>query len=516
MSDQRGSNMLVQLLGMVLGLYAIFSVMLTDGNSISELCRILMAGGFLFCALRPRAGLFVWLISSGYMDLLKRLMVSTGRISQMDLYFVLGIHPMMMAGLCVGVVLGALTGRVTLGAWHFKRLLAAVAIMLLAGLAAAREKGMSLSSILPEIANNGFYAVLIFLVPVLLPSLQDVLRTLRMLVIAYIPVAIYGIYQQYAGFQDFEIEYLMTGLSIEIKQLLSDEVRAFSTLNSPTALGFASGACFTFALILGGHRDQSAARFHFPRAFAIALALLFVASWLSSTARSAVVVIPVALLSRYCFSDAKRTRAFYILAVSGFVLLVASSGWLLKVLPNAMDTMFELAGGQGFADQILRVGTYYERLMGFSNVLANPAAYTLRGMGADRGGDYNDEFMNHDPLSGTLVRYGVVVLVFMITVTFFLLRHVHSSVLKLPKGSLRNVGCLLLSVPLAYLVASVLQGTVFFTFPLNAFTWLCMGMVDALGQEKAQPVQTTVAHRPRIQHVPQGCHPGRFRPVSRA
>ena len=220
----------------------------------------------------------------------------------------------------------------------------------------------------------------------------------------------------------------------------------------------------------------------------------------------------MALLARYCFSDARRTRVFYITAVGGFLLLVATSGWLLRVLPNAMDTMFELAGWQGFANQILRVGTYYERLMGFSNVLANPAAYTLRGMGADRGGDYNDEFMNHDPLSGTLVRYGVVALVFIIVMTFFLLRHVHQSVLKLPAGSLRNVGCLLLSVPLAYLLASVLQGTVFFTFPLNAFTWLCMGMVEALGQEKTQPAP----RRQQVYRVPQGSHPGRFRPVSRA
>ena len=315
MNGNRNSNVLVQILGMLLGLYAIFSVMLTEGNSISELCRILMVAGFLFCALSPRLGLFVWLVSSGYMDLLKRLMVSTGRISQMDLYFVLGIHPMMMAGLCVGVVLGAITGRFNLGGWHFKRLLAAVVIMLLAGLAAAREKGMSLSSILPEIANNGFYAILIFLVPVLLPNLKEVLQILRTLVIAYIPVAIYGIYQQYAGFQDFEIEYLMTGLSIEIKQLLSDEVRAFSTLNSPTALGFASGACFTFALILGGHRDQNAARFRFPSMVAAGLMVLFVGAWLSSTARSAAVAIPMALLARYCFSDARRTRVFYITAV---------------------------------------------------------------------------------------------------------------------------------------------------------------------------------------------------------
>jgi hypothetical protein len=182
MNGNRNSNVLVQMLGMLLGLYAIFSLMLTEGNSISELCRILMVAGFLFCALSPRMGLFVWLVSSGYMDLLKRLMVSTGRISQTDLYYVLGIHPMMMAGLCVGVLLGGITGRFSLGGWHFKRLLAALVIMMLAGLAAAREKGMSLSSILPEIANNGFYAILLFLVPVLLPGLKEVLHVLRTLV----------------------------------------------------------------------------------------------------------------------------------------------------------------------------------------------------------------------------------------------------------------------------------------------------------------------------------------------
>lgn len=516
MNGNRNSNALVLMFGIAFGLYAIFSVMLTDGNAISELCRILMVAGFVFCTLNPRQGLFLWLVSSGYIDLLKRLMVGSGRITQMDLYFVLGVHPMMMAGLCLGVFLGGFTGRYQIGGWHFRRLLVALAIMAISGLAAAREKGFSPTAILPEIANNGFYAVLLFLVPVLLPSLQDVLRTLRTLVIAYIPVAIYGIVQQCVGFQDFEIEYLMTGLSIEIKQLYVDEVRAFSTLNSPTALGFASAACFTFALIIGGHRDQQAARFRFPRSGAILLSLLFVAAWLSSTARSAVVVIPVALLARYCFSSASRTKSFYLITVTSFVLLVAGSGWLLQMLPRAMNTMFELAGGQGFADQILRVGTYYERLMGFSNVLANPAAYTLTGMGAGRGGDYDDEFMNHDPLSTILVRYGVVAMLFAIAVAWLLLRHVHRSVLKLPEGTLRNVGCMLVSVPLAYLVASVLQGTVFFTFPLNALTWMCMGMVDALGQEQSLPLPAAPEERHPLRGSQTERGSNRFRPVSHA
>ena len=515
MNENRGSSVFVLLLGTAFALYGIFSVLLTDGNSISEFCRMLIVAGFLVAALNPRLGLILWLVSSGYIDLLKRLMVVSGRITQTDLYYVLGVHPLMMAGLCVGVVVGGFTGRFQVTGWHFRRLAIAFALMALTGAASAREKGLSLGGIMPEIANNGFYAVLLFLVPVLLPRLQDILRTLRIIVIVYAPVAIYGIVQQIVGFQEFELEYLMTGLSIEIKQLFYDEVRAFSTLNSPTALGFASAACFAFALIIGGHRDQLAARFRFSRVTAIFLCLLFVAGWMSSTARSAVVVIPVALLARYCFSSVGRTRVFYIVSVGAFVLLVGSSGWLLKVLPQAMNTMFELAGGLGFAEQILRVGTYYERLMGFSNVLANPAAYTLTGLGAGRGLDYNDEFMNHDPLSTILVRYGVLGLLLAVVVTGLLLRHIHRSVLKLPKGTLRNVGCLLLSVPLAFLVASMLQGTVFFTFPLNAFTWLCMGMVESLGQPAHQRASSSAAAPQTVSQLTRR-QSHRFRPVPHA
>ena len=493
MNDNRGTNALVMMLGICFGLYAIFSVMLTEGNSISELCRMLMVAGFLLSFLNPKLGLLIFLASSGYIDLLKRLMVVSGRITQMDLYFVLGIHPLMMAGLCGGVLVDGFTGKQPLSGWHLRRLAAAGVIMVVGGLAAGREKGWSPSAIAPEIANNAFYAVLLFIIPVLLPKLEDILKTLRLIVIVYAPVAVYGIIQQIIGFQDFEIEYLMTGLSIEIKQLYSDELRAFSTLNSPTALGFASAACFTFALLLGSHRDQQAARFRFSGMHSILLALLFVAGWLSSTARSAVIVIPVALLARYCFSNGKRTRIFYATTVSCFVLLVVSSGWILEMLPQAMTAMYELAGGQGFADQILRVGTYYERLMGFQNVLMNPAAYTLTGMGAGRGGDYADEFMNHDPLSTTLVRYGAPVTIVMIIAVALLLRQAHLSVLKLPQGVLRNTGCLLLSVPLAYLVASMLQGVVFFTFPLNAITWLCIGMVGSLSQQAKEVAKSPKA-----------------------
>ena len=85
MNNNRGTNALVMMLGICFGIYAIFSVMLTEGNSISELCRMLMVGGFLLSFLNPKLGLILFLASSGYIDLLKRLMVVSGRITQMDL-----------------------------------------------------------------------------------------------------------------------------------------------------------------------------------------------------------------------------------------------------------------------------------------------------------------------------------------------------------------------------------------------------------------------------------------------
>jgi hypothetical protein len=489
MNDGRGTNPFSMMLGLCLALYAIFSITLTQGNSISELCLMLMLGGLLLSLTSPRLAFTLWIISSGYIDLIKRLMVLSGRVSQNDLYYVLGIHPLMLGGITISLVIGAMLGRQRLSAADFYRFVAALGFMALAAVMSWREKGFQLGSVLADVANSGLYAMLIFVVPLIIKSMEEALRVLRLVVIAYTPVAVYGIIQQMVGFQDFEIEYLLTGLSIEVKQLLSDEVRAFSTLNSPTALGFGSGACLIFCYAIGWHHDQQAARFRFPKLIAILMMLAYLGALVSATMRSAFVLIPVGLLGSWLFSSRHRTRVFYLVICSGFLLLVLSSTWLLQVLPKAMSAMADMAGNSTFMNQMLRVGTYYERLMGFSNCLANPAAYTLFGYGPDRGRDYADEFMNHDPLSTILIRYGAIALFLSIVFVWFSLRLAHRSVLKLPEGDSRRVGILLLCVPLGFMVASVLQGNVFGTFPLNLMTFLCLGLIQTLGRSMQEAGQ---------------------------
>jgi hypothetical protein len=482
MNDNRQGSFIAIFLGVLASLYAIFSIILTQGNSISELCLMLMVSGLLLSLAAPKVALTFWIISSGYIDLLKRLMVVSGRVTHSDLYNVLGIHPLMLGGLTLSLLIGGLLGRQRLCKADFWRLLTALFLMAVTAGMSAREKGLSPSSILADVANSGLYAALIFIIPLMVPNLEQALKTLRLVVLTFIPVAIYGVVQQVMGFQDFEIEYLMTGLSIEIKQLFTHEVRAFSTLNSPTALGFGCGACMIFCIILGWHRDLSAAKFRFPKALTLVFMIIFLAGLISATMRSAFVMVPVGIMGSWIFSKSSRTKMFYATVTTAFVTLVIGSKWILQVLPQAMTYMYELSGGSTFADQMLRVGTYYERLMGFSNCLANPAAYTLFGLGADRGRDYADEFMNHDPLSTILIRYGAPALIVSILLGALALKRVHHSVLKLPAGALRRTSALLLCVPVGFMMATLLQGSVFSTFPLNLMVFLSLGLVEALGR----------------------------------
>jgi hypothetical protein len=497
MNDTRGSNPFSMMLGLCLALYAIVSITLTQGNSISELCLMLMLGGVLLSLTSPNLAFTFWIISSGYIDLAKRLMVLTGRVNQTDLYYVLGIHPLMLGGITISLLVGAMLGRHRLRNADFGRFIAALLLMALAAAMSYREKGLQLGGMAADVANSGLYAMLLFIVPLMVKDLTQTLRVLRLVVISYTPVAIYGIIQQVVGFQEFEVEYLLTGLSIEIKQLLTHEVRAFSTLNSPTALGFACGACMIFCYIIGWHRDFKTARLRFSKLIVMLMMAAFIGGLFSATMRSAFILLPVGLLGSWLFSSRVRIRVFYLTISVSFVLLVVSSKWLLQLLPQAMTAMYELSGGSTFLSQILRVGTYYERLMGFSNCLANPAAYTLFGIGGERGRDYADEFMNHDPLSSILIRYGAPALFLSILAVGLVLRVMHRGVLKLPAGGIRRTAALLLSVPLGFMVATVLQGNVFATFPLNLMAYLSLGLIEALGrsmpQAESQPAQ---AHAP--------------------
>lgn len=477
------SGKLFVIFGILLGgIYVLLTVLLSHENTLGEFAKFLLVAAGIVAFVRPKLGFVIWLFACGYIDLFKRLLVVSGRVAQMDLYYVLGIPPVIIAAIAVKLVLtGAPNGR-RLRREDWRNLMIAISLMVLAAGLAARSAKFSLSGLLPELANSALYASLVFIVPLLFQTLEDITRALKLMMVIFVPVALYGVVQQVFGYQNFEIEYLLTGLSIEVKQLVMNEVRAFSTLNSPTALSFCCAALAVVAVVVSSFEKQAGVRRPLGSGWAVLLFIVFLAGLAASTQRTALVLLPFPLLGWKLFQRADLTRITYagLLVVIGLTAL--SADWLLNTaIPMMTETVISLAGDNQFANQMLRVGTYTDRLLGFRNVWMNPNAYSWFGLGEDRiGAQLSDEFYNHDPLSSLLIRHGVVVVLPVLVFGVWAVFKMHQSLLRIEAGARRSLAAGLTGIVVMVVLASVLQGNVLVNFPTNGFSWLFAGMVMAV------------------------------------
>lgn len=515
MNNGRSSTVMPIIIMGGVGLFALLSILLTEGNSIGELCRYLLVGGFLLSVVAPRVGFYVWLTLCGYNDLLKRLMIMGGRVNYEDLPFVLGITPAMFGGVVVALAFGGLIGTRRLMIRDLMTIIAGCILMVATGALAYLQEGSGLNGVLQAMANNGLYALLLFVLPMLFQTADDLQRLWRFLVIAFLPVAIYGVVQQIQGFADFEIEYLKRGLSIEIKQLGTGEIRAFSTLNSPSALSVVCATLSVASLFLGfAHREKGQLPALHP-ALAVACAVIHFAGLIAATSRTPILIVPVALLGGWCFYSQARTRLFYAVSVGSFLALVVASPWLVQRMDYLNEFIGSLAPRETFVGRMLIVGTYWDRLEGFATVLMNPDAYTFLGWGIDETGEGRFHF--HDPLSEILVRFGALALFTLLVVGTFFLGLSHHQAWRLKGDQEKQFAARMISLAFAIIAVSLISGSILSVFPNNVFFWLSLACVAVLARQQAwveklekgrqeslpasswnQPQERVVPMRPRI------------------
>jgi hypothetical protein len=465
-----GHNRLFVAGGVIFALFAIASILLGDINAIAHLFFYLMLGGGLLALMAPRQGFVVLLISCAYVDLLKRLMVVSGRMSMSDLYYVLGFSPVLLGIVIVSLVARGAAGRIAMNRGHVRLLVTSGALILFTSALAYLGGDKGLGKLMQSVANGGFYAALIFVVPVLFQTTGEVLRLLRTVMWIYVPVAVYGMIQKVYGFQDFEVQYLMSGLSIEVKQLFTDRVRAFSTLNSPTSLGAISAVFSVLPLFLANTRNRAGERF-LGMPIAIILTGLFLGATLASTSRTALVVVVLMSVGVVCFQSRRGTLAYYGVGGGAFVILLLSAGFLLNHIEGATSYLVTQFGGV-VNQEAIDLNTFSDRLKGFSSVLLNPDAYTLFGYGGERGGDPLDPLYNHDLLSNVLVRYGAVPLMTMVVFVSGCLIRTHQLVLAIKDTGKRRLGAGMLAMVLSLIAISITSGNVLGIFPVNTLFWL--------------------------------------------
>jgi hypothetical protein len=465
-------------------LFVIASILLGHGNQFAALLRYLLIVGFAVGLLFPRGALITCLVFCGYADLLKRLMVVFDRVQYSDLYSVLGIPPVMLLGVTIALLLGNVTRRFEFEKNHWRLLALSCGIIFAGVLLSAREQGLSLAALAPGIANDGSYAMLVFVVPVIFRDTDEMLKLLKILLWCYAPAALYGVIQQLYGFQPFEIAYLKTGLTLEIKQLYSTEVRPFSTLNSPTAFSVVCGMMAVFTVILAfTPRRRGDGRILTPGA-GVFFFTIFMAGLIASTSRSALLLTLIGPVGFLCFRSAAATRWLYATLGAGFMLLVLFASVLLSNLGDLQSEISGVAGEGQLASQLSRVGTFGDRLHGFANLATNPEVYTLFGYGTERGSDERDPLYAHDMVSNLIVTHGLVVFVLIVIVLVIALTRMHRRVLQLGDRHHRLLAAGFTALAFSVFALSAVSGSVIGTFPVNTLLWLSLGLLMLVYQSE--------------------------------
>ena len=485
MMAQRTFNPLLGIAAALGSLFVIATVLLGHGNQLALLFRYLLVAGFFAGLLFPKGTLIFWLVLCGYTDLLKRFMVVFGNVEYSDLYNVLGIPPMMIAGVTLAVVVGALMGRFQLRTSHWRLFLMACFLMLVSAALAAKEKGGTWSGLIAAIANDGTYTMLLFVLPVLFKDTDDVLRLTKLLLLAYVPVALYGVFQQLHGFQEFEVAYLKTGLTLEIKQLYASEVRPFSTLNSPTAFSVVCAMLCVVSIMLTLTPRREGGGWLLRRGLATFFVAIYFAGLVASTSRSAMLLVLIALVGFLCFRSGSATRWLYASCGAAFLALVLMADTILSNLDVMQDKISDILGDGQFITLLSRVGTFSDRLHGFANLITNPEVYTFFGYGPERGSDERDPLYSHDMISNMLVTHGVVPFLAFAIIGGVVLKKIHGHVLRLPDRHHRLLAAGLLSLAFSLFVLSAVSGSVLGTFPINALFWLCLAQLMLVYQSDA-------------------------------
>jgi len=351
-------------------------------------------------------------------------------------------------------------------------------------------KSQGLSSI-GYVAQSVAFVVLVFCVPIMFPRTKEIIKLLKTVVVLFIPVAAYAIYQFYAGLSDFELDYLHSGFTGEARHLeRGSGVNVYrlnsSTLNSTAAV---SAILCLFAFIL-----MPGISTHFNRAKPIIngifgakglfVILLFSYAAFTTYTRSGWFGGIVSVLAWLMFSNKITTLALYLVGILGVMCLF--------LFPNQIEKEFK-AGLFGSASSeaenfVLTTSTWQARLLGFQNLQDEPQLWTPWGLEAAGRGVSDQEFatMTHDIITSTILKYGYVVTTVVSLILFIIATSIHRMYFNMRKGVERNMSLLLLAGIIGILAGGLTNQSALSVYPINFYLWFFVGsLISVVFEERS-------------------------------
>jgi len=237
---------------LLFGIYIMAQALTKGGNVLGNIALYFSIGSFLFGMVQPKAGAYLMIFFAAYIDMLKRFLAVDYHLSMHDSATILSIPLALMLGICSGLAAKAAMGKVKIPMFPF--IVANCFVIGIVGAMLLKSSG-GLGGIFHAV-NAGSYLVLIWVFPTLFVSRWEIRRFILWTVIIFVPVGMVGIKQQFFGYSDIETAYLMSGLTIEIKQLTWEGIRPFATMAAPGSFSGLMSICALLVIYLHKTRKE--------------------------------------------------------------------------------------------------------------------------------------------------------------------------------------------------------------------------------------------------------------------
>lgn len=495
MNGNKTGMLIVSVLLPIIGMFLMINALTSEGNVVANNAKFLMFGGLIIGLIRPKEAIHLMIIATGYLDLLKRIMIMDITLRFEDLYYVLGIAPCLMAGM----ILHYLQKNMRSYVLSKGDLIRFVGCTVVATVFAAMQLKNGVGG-LGNAANAAAYIYCIYLIPCLVRDGLNLQRFIMYIIIVLTPVAIYGMYQSWFGLMKFEMDYLLSGLTLEVRQLDELIFRPFSTMNAASNLSSICSVVCALCLILSIDYFKSIPK----KAVLFILACVFGYGAYITFSRGGWICGISAIVFYFAFKRKTTTVLLYVTGVSAMVALFFSAGYIIenKKLTEATESL--LGDGGLERNMATRLGTFTSRLDTLDLTRTTPERWRPFGVVVEgvsprefEGSIYNDRtYYVHDGFSYVLLLVGYIPMSIMIIIGTYSLIKIHKGLLSISQISDRKASTAMFAVGLGISVGFFANAAQIQTYPVNFYLYFFFGCAIALTiasrTKQATPISTSV------------------------
>jgi hypothetical protein len=474
--------------GILVALFCVVEVLSSSGNAVAQLFRYALVGGALYGLFNPRPAFYLLIAFTAYLDFLKRMMVFDSGATRFDLYYVLGLSPALLLGIAFSLIYHQLTSRLAERKGILKLCFVTLFITVVlagAGLSTSTNRLQGVG----DTVNATIYILLIPVVTIMFRTPEELRGMLKKVLLIYVPAVLYMLAHWFRSIVldmnppifDWELDYVKSGMTIEIRQLSEVRFRPFGTFNS------AANASIIFAAVSGLTLSGLWTKLAVGRSSGgrfwrgVFVVLLFVAMYATFSRTGWIFALLVPFVA-VAFRRRVSTLVLYVFGMVSVAALLASSGYLLKhkILYKFSTDMIASAGGSDNVRQTANIATMDDRLEGYSELFSNSKMWTPLGFRFSYFGASSPNISVHDALGDALMKYGYVPLTVGGGVALLLLYRMHKYVWSEPLPLARHMAASCLGVGAVLSLGAFVTSAQFLTYPVNFWIWFMFSCVVSL------------------------------------